>query len=260
MTTAKQTSQNATDKIDYKLIDSLVHFANPLVRYFRTSLHGVENLPRNKGCLIIANHSLMGLDSIILFTALYQKTHRAVRGLGEHFFFRHKIFSKFFLKLGMVDGNRENAVRLLREKQWSICYPAGVTDSFSHHSENYQLHWKNRMGYLRCALRANVSIVPLACIGPDDAYKVIGHEPFFGRRIFGSNRYDLPIFFGLGLLPFPVKFKFVFDKPIDLKEQFGLTAKDADASDSALLKAHEWIWHRTQTLIDIELSKRKSKI
>lgn len=247
------------DLIDFQMIERLMQLGRVLVKYFRTSLSGLENLPKNKGALLISNHSIMGIDSIILFCALYDQTHRALRGLGEHFFFKNPKVGQFMMKIGMVDGNRDNAVSLLKAGKWTLAYPAGVKESFSHYSKSYQLHWKDRLGYLRCALAANVPIIPFASIGADESYVTIGHEPWIDRKLGGSKKYDLPIMIGLGAFPLPVKFRYVFDKPIHLKKRFGLTQKHASASNSKLLPAHEAIWNQTQVLIDEELNKRKSR-
>jgi len=253
------TKTRNTDKIDFQFIETLMPLVKMLVRYFRTELVGIENIPKKKGSMIISNHSLLGIDSIIMFAAMYEKTHRALRGMGEHFFFRNNSLSKYFKKLGMVDGTRANCIKLLEEGHSVLCYPAGIKESFSHYSNNYELHWKNRLGYLRCALAAGTPIIPTASIGADDAYVIYGHEPFLGRKLFGSKKYDLPLFFGLGLWPLPVKFRYVFDKPIYLKKRFGLNKSDAKAPERDLLPIHEKIWNQAQVLIDEELNKRPNR-
>jgi hypothetical protein len=53
--------------------------------------------------------------------------------------------------------------------------------------------WKKRAGFARVAMTARVPIIPVVGLGIDDMYTVIGREHYVGRRIFGSERYDLPV-------------------------------------------------------------------
>ncbi len=246
------------DKLDPRLIGQLQTLARPMVRYFRTEVEGLENLPWDSGCLCVSNHAVLGLDSAVLFAAVHERTGRMLRGLGEHVLFKLPLISHFFVRFGAVDGNRDNAVRLLRNGEWAICYPGGVNDSFKRPEDRYRLKWHNRLGYLRCALAAGVPIVPIAGIGIDDAFITIGREHRLGRRLLGGPTYDLPILVGLGLMPLPVKFRFIFAPPIDPR-RFGLTEADADAPVEELLPAHADIWSHTQGLIDQGLAGRKSR-
>jgi 1-acyl-sn-glycerol-3-phosphate acyltransferase len=247
------------DPLDPALIARFQQVATPMVRYFRTEIEGIEHLPWDQGCLCIGNHAVFGIDSAVFFSALYARTGRMMRGLAEHIMFRLPVIGDLFVRFGAVDGTRENAVRLLQSGQWAICYPGGSRDSFKTAQERYQLKWHGRLGYLRCALQAQVPLVPVAAIGVDDAFITLGRERFLGRRIFGKDNYDLPIFIGLGLAPLPVKFRFVIAPPLDLAARFGLSAQDALADEAELLPVHAQIWSHTQALIDRELARRTNR-
>jgi 1-acyl-sn-glycerol-3-phosphate acyltransferase len=247
------------DRFDPATVARFQRLALPAVRYFRTEIEGINNLPWDKGCLCISNHTILGLDSAILFAALYEQTGRMIRGLAEHVVFRVPLMSELFVRFGAVDGNRENAERLLRHGEWAICYPGGAKDSFKRAEDRYRLQWHGRLGYLRCALAAGVPLVPIAGIGIDDAFVVLGQEKVVGRRLFGKPNYDLPIFVGLGLLPLPVKFRFIIDAQIDLQARYGLGPEDAQAPAEELLPIHADIWSHTQALIDRGLAQRSSR-
>ncbi len=247
------------DQIDPALIERFQRLATPMVRYFRTDVHGIENLPWDGGCMCIGNHALWGIDSAVLFAALHKRTGRMLRGLGEHILFKVPMLGQFFVRFGAVDGNRDNAVRLMRAGEWAICYPGGARDSFKRPEERYRLKWHNRVGYLRCALAAEVPLVPIAGIGIDDAYVTFGNERKIGRRLFGRPSYDIPIFMGIGLLPLPVKFTYIIGEPIDLAARFGLGPADAEAPLDDLLPAHAEIWTHTQDMIDRGLRQRRGR-
>lgn len=238
------------DTVAPALVAGLSALVRPLACYFRTELIGLDNIPKTRGSLCISNHAVLGLDTLVLYTECFRLTGRILRGVAEHFFFRNKIVGDLFMRFGAVDGNRINAVNLLKAGHAVLCYPGGARESFAEYSQRYTLKWNSHMGYLRSALAANVPIVPFASIGAEDAYITLFREPLIGRMIFGSSKYDLPVFTGLGLMPLPVKFRYVFAKPIDLKKRFGLRARDAKASEKKLASVHQAIWRQTQNLID----------
>ena len=247
------------DQLDREFIGLLKSYLLPVARYFRTEVRGVHLLPRESGCLCISNHTLFGIDSVALFTQIYMETGRVFRGLGEHALFKLPQVGEVFAKLGAVDGNLENATRLMRAGHWAICYPGGTRDAFKHKSERYQLKWHGRVGYLRAALAADVPLVPIAGIGIDDAFVTLGRERKLGRALFGSSKYDLPIFVGLGVLPLPVKFTFHVCRPISLSARFGLGPSDADAPSEALHEVHMQVWSETQSWINQHLRRRSSR-
>lgn len=235
------------DPADPRLAAGLSAILRPLTLYFRTELVGLARIPKDRGCLMVSNHALMGIDTLVLYAEYFRKTGRMLRGVAEHIFFRHRLVGDLFMRFGAFDGTRKNAVRLLKAGHSVLCYPGGARESFAERQWRYTLKWEGRMGYLRSALAANVPIVPFASIGPEEAYVTLFREPFLGRLLFGSAKYDFPVFTGLGLLPFPVKFRYVFDEPIDLKKRFGLTARSSDEKFAAV---HEKIWRQTQKFID----------
>ncbi len=247
------------DALDPAFIARYQRLTTPLVRYFRTEVHGLENLPWEHGCLCIGNHAVFGIDSAVLLAAVYEQSGRMIRGLAEHIVFRIPLLNEAFVRFGIVDGNRDNAVKLLQAGEWAICYPGGAKDSFKRPTDRYRLKWHGRLGYLRCALRAGVPLVPVAGIGIDDAFVTLGRERLIGRTLFGKKNYDLPILMGLGPLPLPVKFRFIIGQAIDLQSRFGLTSADADAPTPDLLPIHAQIWTETQNLIDHGLSQRSSR-
>ncbi len=45
-------------------------------------------------------------------------------------------------------------------------------------------------------MRARAPFLPVAGLGIDDMYSVVGREHWIGRRVLRSARYDLPIAYG----------------------------------------------------------------
>ncbi len=187
------------------------------VRWFHATLEGPERIPDEGGALLVGNHAFMGLDGVVLGALVTREKHRIVRFLGERHLWDIPGLGPVLESVGAVPGEPEAAVAMLRAGDLVGVYPGGVDDSFKPSTERYTLKWGSRAGFARVAMRAGVPIVPVAGLGIDDAYDVVGRERRIGRTLFGSSRYDLPIAFGaLGtLLPRRVPQRYVVLPPVD---------------------------------------------
>lgn len=187
------------------------------VRWFRAKLDGVERIPREGGALLVGNHAFLGLDGAVLGALVLRDTGRVVRFLGERHLWDIPGLGPVLTTLGAIPGEPDAAVKLLEQGDLVAVYPGGVDDSFKSIEERYRLKWGTRAGFARVAMRARVPIVPVAGLGIDEAYDVVGRESWVGRAILGSPRYDLPIAFGAFGTPLPrrVPQRYVVLPPVD---------------------------------------------
>ncbi|GAC1543276.1 MAG: lysophospholipid acyltransferase family protein [Polyangiales bacterium] len=178
-------------------------FTEAPIRYFHATIEGLEHLPKTGGALIVGNHALLGLDGWVLGALIVRETGRYPRFLGDRNLFRVPLLGAALTAVGAVAGEPQRAQQLLEDGELVIVYPGGVDDSFKSAAQRHRLQWGRRAGFAKVAMRARVPIVPVAGLGIDDMYEVVGREPVVGRALFGSARYDLPIAFGAFGTPLP---------------------------------------------------------
>jgi 1-acyl-sn-glycerol-3-phosphate acyltransferase len=164
-----------------------------LVRATRASLHNAHLIPTTGGALIVGNHAFMGADAFVLGALLLRETERKARWLAERNLLALPGIAASLSAVGAIAGTPDAAVNLLRAGELVCVYPGGIDDSWKPVEERNQIKWLGRSGFARVALAANVPIIPVAALGVDDAFAVIAREPWIGRRLFGSARYDLPV-------------------------------------------------------------------
>ncbi len=175
-----------------------------LRRWFRADLVGAEHLPRDGAALLVGNHAMYGLDGIVLGALVREATGRYVRFLGDRNLWRIPVLRGLLTALGAQPGEPQGAQHLLEAGELVGVYPGGALDSFKvTPRERYRLQWRERAGFARVAMRAGVPIVPVAGLGIDEMYTVLGRERLLGRRLFGSPNYDIPIAFGAYGTPLP---------------------------------------------------------
>ena len=121
---------------------------------------------------------------------------RYPRFLGDRNLWKVPGLRETITAVGALPGEPHSAETLLRRGELVVVYPGGVDDSLKRDDQRYHLLWKNRAGFARVALRAGVPIIPVVGLGIDEMYSVLARERFVGRRVLGSERYDLPIALG----------------------------------------------------------------
>jgi 1-acyl-sn-glycerol-3-phosphate acyltransferase len=164
--------------------------------YFHASLSGQEHIPRDGGALIVSNHALFALDAAVLGALIVRDLGLHPRFLADRMLWKVPLLREVITAIGALPGDPGAAAALLRRGDLLIVYPGGVEDSLKLSRERYRLQWKTRAGFARVAMTARVPIIPVVGYGIDETYSVLAREHWLGRRLFGSPRYDLPVFFG----------------------------------------------------------------
>ena len=220
--------------------------------YFSYEVYGLENLPREGGGLLVSNHGTVAVDALLLIYRVYQETGRIIRGLGEHLLWRVPLLRIWLLRSGILDGNMNNAVKLL-QGGLALVYPGGSRESLKPSYRKYELLWEERYGFIKAALLAQVPILPVAAIGVDDLYFVFNSGMGIVRRFFERKwGVSLPLLLGLGPFPFPTKVVSSIGHPISL----GYPPEAAE-NPGVLIELHEKIRATLQGMLAEGLSSRR---
>lgn len=204
--------------------------------YFRCETQGVDNIPAEGRCLIVANHSgTLPLDGIMLRRAirLRHAAKRELRWLAEDFIFYLPFIGVLMNRLGAVRACQENAQRLLMEESLVVAFPEGTKGVKKLFRQRYQLQRFGRGGYIRLCLRTGTPIVPCAIIGAEETNPLLFRLEQLPRLMgwpYLPVTPTFPLFGPLGLLPAPTKWKMIFGEPLDFG-QYG----PADANDHVLV-------------------------
>ncbi len=159
---------------DPSVIGTLDHLLQPLKRLLSPVSIGTEHVPREGPVLLTGNHTIYGLlDIPMLGLELYEKTGRAVRGLGDHNHFALPIWRDLLRGIGAVRGTRETCARLFAKGEAVLVFPGGGREVMKHKHERYRLIWKERIGFARLAIEHSVPIVPFASVGVEDMFEIV---------------------------------------------------------------------------------------
>ncbi len=188
-------------------------------RYWRVEVSGARNVPASGPVVMIANHSgALPFDGAMICTAVDKYGGRVVRFLYDRFVAGIGPVDTFYRKVGGVIASKENALSLLRAGEIVLLFPEGVPGVAKSFSDRYRLRTFSP-GFVRLALALDVPVVPVAVVGAEEIYPMVGRAEGVAK-LFGVPYLPITPFFPvLGLicaLTLPTKWFIRFGKPLRL--------------------------------------------
>jgi 1-acyl-sn-glycerol-3-phosphate acyltransferase len=217
--------------------DEVEHSLGVLRWYFSPEVTGIENVDRNRPTLFVGNHTRFGLLDVPLITReIYLQTGIFPRGLADRIHYKLPLWKEVITNGGGVLGSREMCRALMQSGESIMVFPGGAREVFKGRARNYQLLWKNRLGFVRMAVENGYSITPFCSVGADEVFDVVidGEDIMNSavgklikwmdrdaHRLRDDMQFPLPRGIGLTAVPRPEKFYFSFGKPIDTTRYTG---------------------------------------
>lgn len=228
--------------------------------YFRVETDGIDHVPAEGRCLLVANHSgTLPYDGMMLKTALKREhpSQRDVRWLAEDFIFHFPFLGSFTNRIGAVRACQENAERLLRQESLVAVFPEGTKGIGKLFKERYKLQRFGRGGFIKLCLRTRTPIVPVAIIGAEETNPMLFRIETFARALgipYIPVTPTFPLLGPLGLAPAPTKWKIIFGDLISLEEHGPEAADD----DILVTQLAERVRASIQSMVDRAVGTRRS--
>jgi 1-acyl-sn-glycerol-3-phosphate acyltransferase len=220
--------------------------------WFRTEVHGIDNVPDGR-VLIVSNHGgQIPLDGIVIACAMMldaQKP-RFVRSMIERFIGTLPFFSVWFPRVGQVLGTPENARRLLEAGEALLTFPEGVKGISKPFAARYKLA-PFSPGFMRLALETKAPVVPVAVIGAEEQYPSVADLKKLAELLGMPSFPIVPqLFFGM-ILPLPTKYRVYFGEPLYF-------TGDPDDEDAAIDEKVGVVHATVQSMVNRALRERKA--
>jgi len=228
--------------------------------WWRIRAEGVEHVPGDGRALLVSNHSgVLPWDGAMIATAVYEEhpSARIVRNLFLHWFSTLPIIAPTLASMGQVPAIPENAVRLLEDDELVCVFPEGIKGIGKLFRDRYRLARFGRGGFVQTALRTGAPLQPVAVVGAEEIYPLLGNaEPI--ARLFGLPFFPITPFFPwfgvLGVIPLPTRWSITFCPPIPTTE-YGPEAADDPLTVFMLTEQVRGVIQQT---IDAKLQERTS--
>ncbi len=229
-------------------------------KWWRVETIGINNIPLTGRALLVSNHSGgIPIDGAMIVTSIFREHpyKRIVRPLVEDFAYYMPFVSSFLIKTGSVRASQENAERLLKKDQLVVVFPEGLKGIGKPFKYRYKLQRFGRGGYIRLAIKTHSPIIPVAVVGAEEAYPIIGRIDWLGK-LFGAPYLPVTPFFPwlgpLGAIPLPTKWYIKYGTPIDI----GKYGEEDLENDILINRLSETVRTRIQEMLIELLKQRKS--
>ncbi|HLW18405.1 MAG TPA: lysophospholipid acyltransferase family protein [Actinomycetota bacterium] len=243
---------------DPELVRALLPFAMPIYSlYWRVDTYGIENIPTEGPALLAANHSgTIPIDGAMLKLAVLKEHGRNPWLLAGDIAFKIPGFGELIKVAGNAPADRESTLDLMRKGELLGVFPEGYKGIGKGWKKRYQLQRFGRGGFVEVCMETGAPIIPVAIIGAEEAYPMIGNVKFLARR-FGAPYFPItptfPLLGPLGAIPLPSKWIIAFGEPIPMV-QYGPKAVD---DTQLVLELTDHVRQTVQDLINENLGKRR---
>jgi 1-acyl-sn-glycerol-3-phosphate acyltransferase len=211
-------------------------------RYFRCSVHGIENVPASGRAMLVCNHSGgFAIDAGMLIAACFFELDppRLAQGMVEKFLARQPFAGMFLQRAGQFTGLPQHCERLLADERLLMVFPEGARGTAKLFAERYTLV-RFGTGFMRLALSTQTPIIPVAYLGGGEAVPTIMNLERLGKALGAPyipvTPYGLPI-------PLPVHTELHFGEAV-------LPSGTGNEEDKDILVKVDDIKRRIADLID----------
>jgi 1-acyl-sn-glycerol-3-phosphate acyltransferase len=220
----------------------IVKVLAPLRRLIKPKFYGIEHVPEQRA-LLVGNHTLYGILDILLLYAELCEREIVPRALADHAHFRVPGIRQLMTASGAVPGTRANTRELMGRGELILVFPGGGREVTKRKGEQYQLIWKNRLGFAVVAIEKGYPIIPFASVGTEHSMDILmdADNPLmaparaFFKTVLGSPDTP-PIVRGIGLTPIPrpERLYYWFGEPIPTDAYCGV----ADEANAREVRSH----------------------
>jgi nucleoside-diphosphate-sugar epimerase/1-acyl-sn-glycerol-3-phosphate acyltransferase len=206
--------------------DLVDHLLAPLLRplyqrWWRVRTEGLEHVPSSGAALVVGNHAgTLPFDAMMVALAIHDEhpAHRILRMLAADLAFTLPLVAPLARKSGNTLACEEDAERLLQAGELVGVWPEGYKGLGKPFRDRYRLQRFGRGGFVELALRTGTPIVPVAVVGSEEIYPMVGNLRRLGRLLglpYLPVTPTFPLLGPLGAVPLPSQWLIEFCPPIE---------------------------------------------
>jgi 1-acyl-sn-glycerol-3-phosphate acyltransferase len=175
----KHRSGWSLDQRDPKVIESLMPYWEWFYKhYFRVQSDGWEHIPPQGQFLFVGSHNggLAAPDMVMTIYDWYRHfgSQRLVYGLMHpKVWLMNPAMADLAQKVGAISANPHMAIAAFHRGASVLVYPGGPQDVFRPHNQRNKIHFAERRGFIKLALRQEVPIIPIISYGAHDTLLVL---------------------------------------------------------------------------------------
>ncbi|HAA31910.1 MAG TPA: glycerol acyltransferase [Cyanobacteria bacterium UBA8553] len=173
--------------------------------YFRVQTEGWHHIPQTGKMLIVGSHNggMASPDTSMFMYDWFRRFgyDRLAYGLMHPLGWKVPVLAQAAAQVGAVLAHPKVATRAFQRGAAVLVYPGGAQDMFRPYSQRHRIHLAGRKGFIKLALREEVTIVPIISYGAHDTLMILAD---FYQQIRQLQEWGLPQFLDADIGVFPV--------------------------------------------------------
>jgi 1-acyl-sn-glycerol-3-phosphate acyltransferase len=226
--------------------------------YWRVEAFGLENVPAKGPAVLAANHSgTLPVDGALLKLAILKQHGRNPWLLAGDLVFRLPSVGRFVRRMGNARAARGETRALLQRGELLGVFPEGFKGIGKGWRQRYRLQPFGRGGFVRLAIEAGAPLIPVAIVGAEEIYPMIGNVKPLARLLrlpYFPVTPTFPLLGAVGALPLPSKCIVAFGEPIPTVQYDRAAATD----DRAVVALADEVRATVQKMLRSYLVKRRT--
>lgn len=174
-------SESKSPPHDPRAIARAIAILEPLARYHRLEVRGLDRWPSGPALLVGNHNSGAGLTDALFLIRAYRRfgLEEPIHALGHEALFEIPGGRRLLSALGILPASPENARRALDAGRKVLVFPGTDYDSMRPFRDRKKVIFAGHKGFARLALDAGVPIVPVVNAGAHETFVVLTQ----GRRV-----------------------------------------------------------------------------
>ncbi|XP_055313631.1 transmembrane protein 68 [Sitodiplosis mosellana] len=178
--------------------------------YHGYEVTGMEYLPKEGPALIVYYHGAIPIDMYYFVARVCMERDRLIHTVADRFLFKLPGWGIISEAMKVCAGTVQTCSNTLREGNLLAISPGGVYEA-QFGNNNYELLWKNRVGFAKVAIDAKAPIIPMFTENLREGFRSVNFMQRWFIKLYNKTKFPMrPIYGG-----FPVKFRTHLGPPIE---------------------------------------------
>lgn len=178
--------------------------------YHGYEVTGMDYLPKEGPALIVYYHGAIPIDMYYFVARVCLERDRLVHTVADRFLFKLPGWGIISEAMKVCPGTVQTCAATLKEGNLMAISPGGVYEA-QFGNNNYELLWKNRIGFAKVAIEAKAPIIPMFTENLREGFRSVNFMQRWFIKLYNKTKFPVrPIYGG-----FPVKFRTHLGPPIE---------------------------------------------
>ncbi|UYV65127.1 TMEM68, partial [Cordylochernes scorpioides] len=137
--------------------------------YYGYEVYGLENIPKDKGALIVFYHGALPMDWYLLAARYYLHKGRMMGCVVDKLLFKVPGWTEIMQVFNIQTGTVDSCSQFVGRGELLAVAPGGLREA-QYGDDSYPIIWGTRCGFAKVALKAGVPIIPVFTRNIREAY------------------------------------------------------------------------------------------